>query len=125
MSRTGLIFLILSALLTVASNLLLRTGIARAGGFTPDAKTFFSSLLELLMQPFFVAGVFFYGFAALLWFRVLSTELLSIAYPLLVSITFIFVTAGAVLLFKESMNASKAIGMAMIVFGIFIVARDI
>jgi hypothetical protein len=81
-----------SALLTVASNLMLREGVTRAGGFALSLQRVLSDLLGLARQPLFVAGFVLYGTAAVVWFRVVSTEDLSTCYPLLVDLNFMLVT---------------------------------
>ncbi len=81
-------------------------------------------LLRLAAQPLFDLGFILYGLAAFVWFRVVSTEELSTAYPLLVSLVFIFVTLGASALFRESITLRKVAGLAVILLGIFLVAWD-
>jgi drug/metabolite transporter (DMT)-like permease len=122
MSRHGLLLVGLSALLTVASNLMLREGVTRAGGFGLSLRTLVSDLLRLVRQPFFVAGLVLYATAALVWFRVISTENLSSSYPLLVSLTFVLVTLGAVVFFREPISWQKVLGLGVILAGILLVA---
>jgi multidrug transporter EmrE-like cation transporter len=123
MSLQGLLLVGLAVLFTVAANLMLRGGLIRAGGFALSMESFFSDLLALLKEPLFVIGVVFYGLAALVWFRVISTEQLSNAYPLLVSLSFVFITLGAVIFFHESMSWLKTAGLVVILVGIIMVAR--
>ena len=52
----------------------------------------------------FLVGFVLYFVASVVWFRVVATERLSVAYPLLVSCTFTLVTAGAVIVFGESLT---------------------
>ena len=119
MTNTGLLLVVLSALFTVSANLLMRGGVLRAGGFSLSL----ASALSLCSQPLFLAGFILYGVAALIWFRVLSVANLSTSYPLLVSLTFILVTLGAVFFFKEPVSTQKLVGIAVIVAGIVLVAR--
>ena len=70
----------------------------------------------------FAIGFVVYFLAALVWFRVIASEPLSVAYPVLVSITFIMVTAGAVLFFGERFTLRLCIGIALILGGIFVLA---
>jgi len=120
MSRSGWFLVFLSAGLTVAANLLLRSGVERAGGFAMDLV----GLANLVRQPRFDLGLALYTMASLVWFRVLSVEPLSIAYPVLVSTTFFLVTIGAVALFRESLAWHKLLGLMVILAGIFIVSRS-
>ncbi len=120
MSRSGWFLVLLSAGLTVAANLLLRSGVERAGGFAMGLV----GLVGLIRQPRFDLGITLYAMASLVWFRVLAMEPLSIAYPVLVSTTFLLVTMGAVLLFRESLAWHKILGLVVILAGIFIVSKS-
>jgi multidrug transporter EmrE-like cation transporter len=120
MTGAGLFLVILSSLLTVSANLMMRGGVLRAGGFLLSAK----SALSLCQQPLFVTGFILYGIAALIWFRVLSVANLSTSYPLLVSLTFVLVTLGAVFFFREPVSTQKIVGIAVIVAGIVLVASS-
>ena len=79
--------------------------------------------LRLALQPVFVLGIICYGIASLVWFKVLSIAEISTSYPILVGMTFVLVTAGAVPLFHESFNMIKATGILVILAGIIIIAR--
>lgn len=124
MTVMGWVLVLMSAGLQVAGTLLLRGGVDRAGGFPENLAGIPQGLLRLAGQPMFDIGFILYGLAALVWFRVLSTQPLSLAYPLLVSLTFLFVTLGAATLFQESMTARKLVGLAIILAGIFIIGGE-
>ena len=124
MTLHGLLLVGLAALFTIAANLMLRGGLIRVGGFGLSMENFFSDLLALLKEPLFVIGVVLYGLAALVWFRVISTEHLSDAYPLLVSMSFVLITLGAVVFFSEPLPWQKALGLGVILAGIVLVARS-
>ena len=123
MSERGLLLVGLSALLTVASNLMLREGVTRVGGFGLSPRTLVSDLLRLARQPLFVAGLVLYAMAALVWFRVIATENLNSSYPVLVGLTFVLVTLGATVLFREPASWQKVLGLGVILAGIVLVAR--
>jgi multidrug transporter EmrE-like cation transporter len=121
MSGSGFLFVVIAAGMTTAANLLLRAGIAQAGGFRPDgAVAVVFGFARLLSEPFFTAGFVLYFLAALVWFRVVSSELLSTAYPVMVGFVFFMVSLGGIILFREPMSARKAIGLAVILVGIAI-----
>lgn len=109
-----------SALLTVGANLLIRTGVHRAGGFPSAIRQVPRGVLRLIAQPSFDLGFALYAFASLVWFRVIATEPLSLAYPILMSVTFVLVSVGASLLFREGMTLQKSLGLLVIVIGILI-----
>lgn len=123
MTLRGLWLVLLVAVLQVSGNLLLRAGVVGAGGMSLQLTTLLVDLRRLLLNPVFDLGVFLYAAASLVWFGVVSSESLSSSYPLLVSLSFILVTAGAVVLFHEALSAQKVIGIGILLFGIFLVAK--
>ena len=114
---------LLSAGITVVANLVLRAGLDRAGGFPARLPDVPMGLVRLARQPLFDAGGVLYVLAMLVWFRVIATQPLSVAYPIVMSLNFILVTLGAVLLFRESFSAAKLIGLVVVLAGILIVNR--
>jgi multidrug transporter EmrE-like cation transporter len=123
MSARGLFLIFLAALMTAGGNLMMREGVARAGGLSLTLATFVGEMRSLLTQPLFVAGVLSYGLASIIWFAIISTETLNSSYPLLVAITFILVTVGASVLFREPLSWQKVAGIAIILGGIITVAN--
>ena len=125
MSATGLVLVLVTAVLTMAANLLLRVGIVAAGGFSFGglAETV-RGLVALFMEPRFLLGFVLYFVASVVWFRVVATERLSVAYPLLVSCTFTLVTAGAVVAFGESLTRRQVLGLLVILAGIALISIE-
>ena len=125
MSSTGLLLILLTAGLTMAANLLLRAGIDAAGGFTfSGILALAQALARLFMQPLFALGFATYVAASVVWFRVVATEPLSLAYPVLVSLAFTLVTGGAFFMFGESMSMRRIIGLGIILIGIAIISME-
>ncbi|MCW2240921.1 DMT family transporter [Azospirillum canadense] len=123
MSVTGFYLIIATAFFTLCANLLMRIGIDRGGGFHPTSmQAVFMDFVNLLFQPLFAIGFVTYFAAALVWFRVVASEPLSIAYPILVSSTFILVSCAASLLFGEPFTLRKALGLILIIGGIIAVS---
>jgi multidrug transporter EmrE-like cation transporter len=123
MSPTGLLLVIVTAALTMVANLLLRAGIDAAGGFSLGSlATTAASLLKLFMEPKFLVGFVLYFMASVVWFRVVATEPLSVAYPLLVSCTFTLVTAGAMVVFSERLSVRQVLGLVVILAGIALIS---
>ena len=124
MSSGGLWLILLTAVLQSGANLLLRKGLLLAGGFPGQLSDVWPGLLRLAKQPMFDIGFILYGLSALVWFRAISTLQLSTAYPMLVAMSFIFVTIGAILLFQEPFTWRKAVGAVIIVAGIFLMGKE-
>jgi multidrug transporter EmrE-like cation transporter len=123
MSGRGVLLVVLSAFLTVASNLMLREGVTQAGGFGLSLGKLVSDLLRLARRPLFIVGLALYAAAALVWFRVISTENLNSSYPVLVGLTFVLVTSGATVFFHEPVSWQKVLGLGLILAGILLVSR--
>ena len=112
-----------SALATAVANLLLRTGVQKAGGLSLNLDRFWSDALGLAAQPLFVIGFICYGVAAVLWFSVLPRADLSVTYPVLVGLTFVLVVSGSVAVFHEDLPWVKVVGLVLILAGVALVAR--
>jgi multidrug transporter EmrE-like cation transporter len=124
-STVGLLLVFVTAAMTMAANMMLRAGIDAAGGFAPTgALDLLAALMKLFLQPLFTTGFIVFFLASVIWFRVVATEPLSLAYPILVSLTFTLVTGGAVVLFNESLSIQKIAGLATILLGIVIISLE-
>jgi multidrug transporter EmrE-like cation transporter len=122
MSLHGLILIVVAAGMTVVGNLMMRAGVVRAGGVSLNLASLAAELVRLAGQPLLIGGLTLYILASLVWFRVISTENLNTSYPILVSLTFLFVTAGATFFFHEPLTLQKIVGVLMILGGIIAVA---
>ena len=126
MTASGFGLLIASAAFTIASNILVRFGIDRISFGTSfghgGENTLLTGYVKLFTQPLFIIGLTFYAAGALCWFRVIATEALSTAYPLLACITFVAVTCAGAWIFGEGVSIQKIVGLAVILFGIVIVS---
>jgi multidrug transporter EmrE-like cation transporter len=123
LSLTGLCFTIGAALMAAASNILLRLGLARSGGFGVSDQGIVRDVMRLACEPVFVAGLLLYALALGAWLRVLSTEALYVGYVLLISIAFIATSIGDVVIFRETMTLQKALGALVILAGIVVMVR--
>lgn len=115
--------LIISVISNVTANILLKTGVTKAGGIILSKDTFIADFFKVAFNPFIIGGLFLYGFSFILWLRVLSFNDLSRAYPIFVTCVFLLSTIGSVVFLKESVPFLRIIGILVLVFGIFIVAR--
>ncbi len=119
MTITGWLWVIICSLSAAISSFLLRRSIDDIGFFELKLR----SLYGLASQPLFFIGIILYGLAGIIWLRILATEQLNIAYPVLISLTFISVSIGSMVFFKEAMSAVKLAGLVLIVLGISFVTR--
>ena len=123
MTLNGIFWIVVAALAMVCSNLTLRMGVLRAGGFGVSGKGLVADFMGLISQPLFITGIFFYGVAALVWFYVVSTQQLATAYVLLIAIAFIGMTTASHYAFGEPMTSTKILGLVVVLIGILISSR--
>jgi len=79
-------------------------------------------VLDVMRLPTMWLALALYGAATLLWVRILTTVPLSRAYPFM-ALAFVLVPAAGYLLFNETVTSRYAIGTALIVVGVIVVAR--
>ena len=81
-----------------------------------------SMLLSVLADKFVLGGFLLYGLGAIVWLAVLSKWDVSKAYPL-VGLGFI-ITAGLGLVAGEHVTLTRALGVALISAGVFVVSQS-
>jgi undecaprenyl phosphate-alpha-L-ara4N flippase subunit ArnE len=124
MSPIGWSWLLFCTFSVVVGNVLLRVSIGQSGVtlFTSGIYGLPRELIDIFKQPLFFIAVAFYGAAMLSWLRVLATEPLSVAYPVLAALTFVVVTIAGVTLFAEPLGARKVGGLITIVMGLYLIS---
>lgn len=116
--------LILSVVCNVTANVLLKFGVTKAGGFALSPNTLVTDLIKTALNPYIMGGLVLYGFSFIIWLRVLSISDLSKSYPIFVTIVFILTTIGSVIFLKESVSTLRLMGIAILIAGVFLVARS-
>ncbi|NWG16304.1 MAG: hypothetical protein HXY41_06680 [Chloroflexi bacterium] len=81
------------------------------------------TLLAMATSPLLLVGVAIFAISTLLWLLALIKADLSFAYPFL-SLTYIAVLIGGAVLFHEQVTFDRVLGFAVIVTGVWIVARS-
>lgn len=119
-STQGIILIIIAATMMSFGSLGLKGAIEAIGGFADDLTKIHQDIIALLLNPIFIVGVILYGGGTLVWMRVISTEPLSVGYPILMSMAFITVTLGAAIFFNEQITLLRIVGMLVIVVGVVI-----
>lgn len=81
-----------------------------------------STIVSLVFSPYFLGGAFLYVAATGLWLVILSRLPLSIAYPSQ-SISYILGAIAAFFIFKETITPTQWAGMAVIMIGVYLIAK--
>lgn len=116
--------LVVSVISNVSANILLKTSVIKSGGVIADSGKLIDSLLKVVFNPLTITGLGLYGFSFLIWLRVLTFNDLSKSYPIFASIVFLLTTAASARFLNESVSLTRMIGIAIMLIGIFIVARS-
>jgi len=81
------------------------------------------TLIHMATNPLLIVGIAIFGVSTLLWLFALAKADLSFAYPFL-SLTYLAVLIGGAFLFGDKVTVPRVLGFAVIIIGVFIVARS-
>jgi multidrug transporter EmrE-like cation transporter len=110
-------------MLNAVAQLLLKAATRSSGVLISDGGQVSWDAAALLLKaaPLW-CGLACYGVSVILWLGALSRVPVSIAYPML-SVGYIVNAIAAALLFGEALTLSKALGIALIMGGVVLLAR--
>ena len=112
-----------AVLLGVAGQLLLKAGTNAVGRFAFSLENAVPVGLQLALEPRILAGTGCYVLSLVLWVMALSRTEVSVMYPM-VSLGFALNALLAWWLLGEALNAQRLIGIAVIMLGVWLVARS-
>ena len=116
------LFIFLTVLFTVYSQLIMRWQVGSAGPLPEglSEKAFFVG--ALLVKPWVLTAIVATFFAGVSWMLAMTRFEVSYAFPF-VSLNYVAVLLASILLFHESFGAAKLVGTGLIIAGIFVIAR--
>ena len=82
-----------------------------------------SNPLKMLLNPWLFSGYALYGMSTMLLILALRKGQLSVLYPV-IALTYVWVTILSLIIFRESMNLYKAVGLSVVVAGVAVLGRD-
>ena len=116
--------LILIAIICIVSaQLLLKYGLKNASKTEIGLNTALTFFKIILLNPYVILGAALFGISAILWMQVLSKVELSYAYPAL-SLSYVFTTISAWMLFNENLNMLRAAGIIIICSGVYALSKS-
>jgi len=121
-SPLGLICIALTVALTVAGQLLVKTGMLQVGGSPAQVASLPRFVLRAFLNPFVAGGVLCAIFAAMTWTVAVSRSALSLAYPFLALGTVLVVVLSGVI-FGEGLPVNRWVGVIVVCVGIIIATR--
>ena len=115
--------LMTGVLLNAGAQLLLKAGTNSIGAFEYSAANIVPVGWKLATEPHIVGGLSCYVVSVVVWIMALSRVEVSIAYPLL-SVGYVVNAIAAYYLFGEAVTPMRLTGIAIIILGVWIVARS-
>lgn len=110
-------------LLLLTNILLLVSGQVMWKFAVADIETWtLATAVKLAVSPLFIGGAALYVVATGLWLVILTKLPLSVAYPSQ-SMSYILGAIIAMILFRETVLPTQWAGMAVIMFGVYLVAK--
>ena len=122
MTLTTFFFLLTGVLLNAGAQLLLKAGVKPLGALSIEASTLLATGARVLTQWPIVAGLACYVLSVGVWLVALSRVEVSLAYPML-SLGYVVNAVAAYWLFGEALGPMRCAGIAIILVGVFVVAR--
>ena len=123
MTAVSFTLVMTGVLLNAAAQLLLKAGTNAVGQFEFTAANAVPVGLRLALEPHIVGGIACYVVSVAVWIMALSRVEVSIAYPML-SVGYVVNAVAAWYLFGEAVTPLRLLGIAVIILGVFIVARS-
>ncbi|WP_448593418.1 SMR family transporter [Thermoflexus hugenholtzii] len=121
--RGALGYLLVSIACAVIGQLLLKQGMREMGPVTLSLPGLPGLILRLATSPWVVVGMSLYLGGSLFWLTALSRIELSLAYPF-AGLNYVLIVIASYLLFGESLNPMRVIGVLLIALGVSLVARS-
>lgn len=112
-SNLGWFLLLFAALNSTLGNLLIKSAMNTSGNS--------EHLASIIFSKYFILGVFFYGLNLFCFTLALKYFDVSIAYPTLSGMGFVFLVFSAWMVFGENISMYKILGIGCLILGIFLV----
>ncbi len=121
-SMTTIMVLLLSVVVNISSQLLIKQG-TRQRSFVMDVRRPAESVLAVFTNPFLVGGILCAVVSMAAWMFVVSRMDLSIVFPVANALAFFGIAITAQFLFGETVTLIRLIGIGLIVGGIYLASQ--
>jgi multidrug transporter EmrE-like cation transporter len=118
------LILLVSVLSTVTAQLFLKRGVLDLGNINISINSFLGLIPRILQNVWLLAGLFLYGISFFLWLFIISKIKLNTAYPIATSLNFSLIVIFSWLFLKEQLLPVQILGIAAIMFGIFLLIKS-
>jgi len=123
MKGSQLALVLTGVLLNAIAQLLLKAGSGALAGIELRAANAMAIAGRLVLNAPIIGGLVCYAISVVVWILALSRVEVSVAYPML-SVGYVVNALAAWWLFDESLSATRLAGIAVILIGVWLVARS-
>lgn len=118
----GYLYILLTLLLTVYGQLILKWRMDLHGALPATLKSQLHYLGKALLDPYVISSFAAAFLASLTWMAALTKFRLSYAYPFM-SLSFLLVLVFSYFLFREPVTTGKIAGVVLIIIGLYFSSR--
>jgi len=115
------LIMIISILLAVAGQVLMKKGMMAFGTF--PVSQLISKVIPMFLNPWVFFGFVCFGLSSIFWLVVLSRMQLSLVYPM-VSVAYVLVAILSWFFFRENVSLIRWAGIAVIIAGVYLISRS-
>jgi len=119
----AVLFALLCVLFTTAGQLMMKKGVSGLEALPASWADRVLFLAQTLFDPWIFVGIACAFAAMLAWLAALSNAPISYIYPFM-SISFLLVTIGGMVVFREHVPMMRWGGLSLIILGVFLVSRS-
>jgi multidrug transporter EmrE-like cation transporter len=123
MNLKGLPLNLLCASSAVLSNAVLKHVLTGRVRWQGSVTALVMEMFQLIREPLMWLGGLAFIATNVLWLLILSTQQMSVAYPLQISLVFLLSTAVSVLVFSDKLNTTGYAGLALLLTGILLLRQ--
>jgi drug/metabolite transporter (DMT)-like permease len=123
MNAATVTMILLGVLLNAAAQLMLKAGASAVGTLGQDGLGVVAFGMGMAGQPLVLGGLSCHVLGVLIWMGALSRVDVSVAYPML-SLGYVINAVAAWYLLGEALTMQRALGIAVILVGVVVVARS-
>ncbi len=121
-SPSTILLLLISTFAGVAGQLFLKKATTNPN-FSFDTGHPVKALLAVITDPYALSWMVMAAVSALLWVKVIQALDLSLAFPIMMSLTIICILIFSYFFFGEQISSLRWIGIVLMVIGIFLTSR--
>ena len=115
-------FILIAVTIGIIGQLLVKLGLNRLGNLDFSVG-FIETYLRILLSPLVILGTLTYVASAFIWVYALTKVDLSFAYPFL-ALSYVLILLCSWVFLGENVPLIRWVGVAIISFGVFLVARS-